>query len=107
MIRLIQLLLGGFAAALVCYFAILIALFILIGFSQDVNVQQCLQGEPAGFWYGLWHGWIIGISFIFSLFNDDIAIYAINNNGNWYNLGFVLGLGGFSIGTSTSTRKRK
>jgi hypothetical protein len=31
-------------------------------------------------------------SFICSLIFDDVAVYAVNNNGGWYNFGFV---GGF------------
>lgn len=47
---------------------------------------------PAGFWAGLWHGLIIGIAFIISLFTDSVSIYEINNTGGWYNFGYVLGL---------------
>lgn len=46
---------------------------------------------PAGFWVGLWHGIIMLITFIVSLFNSDVGIYETNNNGGWYNFGFVLG----------------
>lgn len=48
--------------------------------------------KPAGFWAGLWHGLIIIITFIISLFSDSVTIYEIHNNGGWYNFGFVLGL---------------
>jgi hypothetical protein len=37
---------------------------------------------------------IMTFSFIGSLFSDDIAIYAVNNNGAWYNFGFI---GGFFV----------
>jgi surface polysaccharide O-acyltransferase-like enzyme len=47
-----------------------------------------------GFWGGTWHGMIMFPSFIGSLIWDDIAVYAIHNNGAWYNFGFV---GGFFI----------
>lgn len=47
--------------------------------------------NPAGFWVGLWHGIIMPITFIVSLFNPKVGIYEINNNGGWYNFGFVLG----------------
>jgi len=30
-------------------------------------------------------------TFIVSLFNPDVGIYEINNNGGWYNFGFVVG----------------
>jgi hypothetical protein len=45
-----------------------------------------------GFWYGLWHGFILPISWICSLFMDEVAIYAVYNNGGWYDFGFVLGV---------------
>lgn len=34
---------------------------------------------------------IIPYSFVGSLFSDEISIYAISNNGAFYNLGFALG----------------
>jgi hypothetical protein len=45
----------------------------------------------AGFWAGLWHGMIVVITFVISLFNRNVHIYEVHNNGVWYNLGFVLG----------------
>lgn len=45
----------------------------------------------AGFWLGLWHGLILPITFIVSLFNHAVGIYEIHNNGGWYDFGFVLG----------------
>ena len=50
------------------------------------------ESEPAGFWYGLWHGFIIVITFVISLFSDQTTIYELNNTGGWYNFGFVLGV---------------
>ena len=49
-------------------------------------------GEDAGFWLGLWHGFISPVTFVISLFTDDVNIYEVVNNGNWYDFGFVLGL---------------
>jgi hypothetical protein len=48
--------------------------------------------EAAGFWAGLWHGLILPITFIVSLFNNNVGIYEVNNNGGWYNFGFILGI---------------
>ena len=50
-------------------------------------------GTLAGFWLGLWHVIIAPITFIISLFTDDVSIYAVNNSGGWYDFGFVLGAG--------------
>jgi hypothetical protein len=60
-------------------------------------------GEVAGFWQGLWHGLIAIVTFIISLFNDNVTVYEVHNNGAWYNFGFILGMmiifGGGSKGT--------
>ena len=50
------------------------------------------EGKVAGFWLGLWHGLIAPITFILSLFKEDIGIYEVHNNGRWYNFGFIFGL---------------
>jgi hypothetical protein len=53
-----------------------------------------LEGtSPAGFLSGLWHGMISPITFIISLFNQNIRIYEIKNNGPWYDFGFCIGAG--------------
>lgn len=49
--------------------------------------------DTVGFFHGLWHGMIIVISFIVSLFSEETAIYAAYNSGGWYDFGFMLGLG--------------
>jgi hypothetical protein len=58
--------------------------------------------HPAGFFAGLWHGFIIVITFIIGWFTDSVQIYARNNTGGWYDFGFVLGavimLGGSGCG---------
>lgn len=48
--------------------------------------------EPAGFWAGLWHGLIIVIVFIVSLFHSGVRIYEKNNRGLWYDFGFLIGV---------------
>ena len=66
----------------------------LLNSCADVShVEKCVTEAPYGFWSGLWHGFVSPISFIGSLFSDSIAMYAINNNGGWYDFGFVLGAG--------------
>ena len=65
-------------------------------------------GYIAGFWRGLWHGMIAPITFILSLFTDNVHFYEVHNNGGWYNFGFLLGISS-SVGgsASSSTRSRK
>ncbi|KPK72753.1 hypothetical protein AMJ87_03830 [candidate division WOR_3 bacterium SM23_60] len=54
--------------------------------------QTMNPGDRAGFWAGIWHGLIIVITFIVSLFTRDVGIYEVNNTGWPYNLGFLIGL---------------
>lgn len=68
------------------------------------QVETCITSSPYGFWSGLWHGIILPLSWIGSLFSDSIAIYAYDNNGGWYDFGFVLGVGGLSFGTSVKNK---
>lgn len=73
---------------------LLIVIFLLLScapgntrWDQDVN-----PGHRAGFWPGIWHGLIIIITFIISLFDRTVGIYEVNNAGWPYNLGFIIGL---------------
>jgi hypothetical protein len=61
--------------------------------TQVSNIDDCVVDEPSGFFFGLWHGVIAPISFVLSVFFEDIAMYAVNNTGGWYDFGFVLGVG--------------
>ena len=54
-------------------------------------------GAP-GFLYGLWQGLIFPLSWIASLFTDKVAIYAVPNNGGWYDFGYFLGIVVFGVG---------
>jgi hypothetical protein len=47
--------------------------------------------RPAGFWSGLWHGLIVPITFLVSLFKRDVRIYETSNSGRWYDFGFLIG----------------
>jgi hypothetical protein len=71
-------------------------MLLLSGCADVSHVKNCLPANEHtyGFWGGTWHGMIMSFSFIGSLFSDDIAIYAVNNNGAWYNFGFI---GGFFV----------
>jgi len=64
------------------------------------------EGSVAGFWLGLWHGFIVPITFIISLFSDNIHVYEVHNNGNWYNLGFLIGAAIMLGGSGSASKKR-
>jgi hypothetical protein len=72
---------------------------------------QFTQDNPAGFWYGLWHGIIAVISLIIHVFNESVVIYETNNTGGWYDFGFLFGVitvwGGSSHANCKSAAKKK
>ncbi|MDJ0665152.1 MAG: hypothetical protein QNJ75_11360 [Acidimicrobiia bacterium] len=65
-----------------------------------------VDGDVAGFWMGLWHGLIVPITFVISLFRDSVNMYEVHNNGNWYDFGFILGACA-SLGGSSRGAKRR
>ena len=74
-----------------------VALLLLSGCADKVSFTEAATHATVGFWYGLWHGMIAAWAFLISLFYDDIAIYAVYNNGGWYDFGYVLGIGCLSL----------
>ena len=92
-----------------------VVLALLVMFAGCAPGPNALAGEPdvegdvAGFWDGLWHGVISPVTFIISLFNNAVEMYDVNNNGGWYNFGFLFGamiiFGGGGGGTACSRRR--
>ncbi len=80
-------------------------LILLSGCANNEIVEQCLSGHKYGFFGGLWHGFIAPFDFIGMLFNNEITMYAQNNNGGLYALGFLLGSGGWGFFGSRGVRK--
>jgi hypothetical protein len=66
--------------------------FTLFSCADRVGYQIDPSQHIYGFWGGVWHGAIMFPDFIGSLIWDDVAVYATNNNGAWYDFGFVGGL---------------
>lgn len=65
------------------------------------------SSDPAGFFSGIWHGWIAPISLVVSLFSKNIRIYEPFNTGFWYDFGFYMAIiSGFG-GLTLSRRKKK
>lgn len=71
-------------------------------------LSGCVPGDganspskPAGFFTGVWHGWIAPISLIYSIFKQDIGIYEVHNTGFWYDMGYYMaiisGFGGLAL----------
>jgi hypothetical protein len=95
--------------------------FVLVAALAVLMLSACAAGpnemvdtgpDPAGFWLGLWQGLISPITFLISLFTPDVNIYEVQNNGNWYDFGFMLGVvmafgGGAGGGTASAGRHRR
>ena len=58
--------------------------------------------QAPGFLLGLWHGFIFPVAWLVSLFTDKVAIYAVPNNGGWYDFGYFLGIVVFGVGARQS-----
>ncbi|MGE5562408.1 MAG: hypothetical protein ACM3ZV_03780 [Bacillota bacterium] len=89
----------------------LLALVPAIALSACAATQQAdaVAPDTPGFWLGLWHGFIFPVAWIVSLFARQVAIYAVPNNGAWYDFGYFLGIVVFGVGarkTQTVTRER-
>jgi hypothetical protein len=83
---------------------LLVAMTIFLIFA----LSGCIPGDgtytadkPAGFFWGIWHGWVAPISLIISIFAKNISIYEPNNTGWWYDFGFYMaiisGFGGLAL----------
>lgn len=84
---------------------LLVAFALILSSCAAGNVK--FDADPAGFWMGIWHGFISLFTFIISLFNDKVDIYEANNTGKLYDLGFILGILIFYGGSSKSTCMKK
>ncbi len=73
-----------------------LCIMILAGCAASSNPNVGTSKEngkgPAGFWLGFWHGFIVFLAFIVSLFKPSVGIYETHNVGFWYNFGFIIGL---------------
>ncbi len=83
-------------------------IWILVLLLSMVILSGCIPGDgkhteerPAGFFWGIWHGWIAPISLIGGLFNKNLRVYEVFNTGWWYDFGFyvaiIAGFGGLSL----------
>ena len=92
-------------------FVAILAMLLLAGCAAGTNPTvdtPDIDGESAGFWPGLWDGVISPITFIISLFSDNVNIYEVYNSGNWYDFGFMFGVSLiFGGGARAAKRKSK
>ena len=90
---------------------VLVILFvsILAGCAPGANQSKGVANQHdvvAGFWLGLWQGFIAPFVFVASLFKGDLNVYEVHNNGSWYNFGYLFGLACFFGGGGNRTSRR-
>ena len=69
---------------------------------RDPGARRASRRHAPGFLLGLWHGFIFPVAWIVSLFADKVAVYAVPNNGGWYDFGYFLGIVVFGVGARKS-----
>ena len=69
------------------------------------QASGAVAASAPGFWLGLWHGFIFPVAWVVSLFAPNIAIYAVPNNGGWYDFGYFLGIVVFGVGARKSVKR--
>jgi hypothetical protein len=81
---------------------------LLLGLALVLTLSGCIPGDghntarnPAGFFWGIWHGWVAPVSLIIGIFDGRIRIYESANGGWLYDLGYYIavisGFGGISL----------
>ena len=81
------------------------AAFLLAALALTACAHQAATAvapDAPGFLEGLWHGFIFPLAWIVSLFKSDAAIYAVPNDGGWYDFGYFLGIVVFGVGARKS-----
>jgi hypothetical protein len=64
------------------------------------QVSSGVAPQAPGFVLGLWHGFIFPVAWFLSLVMPDVAVYAVPNNGGWYDFGYFLGIVVFGVGAN-------
>ncbi len=94
--------------ALLLGFIVVLILLVLTGCVPGDGTHT--PDDPAGFFWGIWHGWIAPISLIVGFFNENIRVYEVVNTGWWYDLGFYIaiisGFGSLSLTRRKNSEKK-
>lgn len=92
---------------LIVLIVVSLLLFVLIpGEPLFADPKTLVCTNPDGFWWGLYHGFALFWSTVFSIFWDH-NVYEACNQGGWYNAGFLIGVmlwfSPFSVQTTVTT----
>jgi hypothetical protein len=64
-----------------------------------------VSAKAPGFLFGVWHGFIFPVAWVISLFIPDVSVYAVPNNGGWYDFGYFIGIVFLGVGARSSRRR--
>jgi len=84
---------------------VLLAVALSLGACVAKQAPTAIQPTAPGFLEGVWHGFIFPVAFIVSLFTDQIDVYAVPNNGTWYNVGYFVGICFLGVGARNSKKR--
>jgi hypothetical protein len=62
------------------------------------QIPAAVAAGAPGLLRGLWDGFIFPWAWLVSLFVPEVSIYAVPNNGGWYDFGYFLGVVVFGVG---------
>jgi hypothetical protein len=88
---------------------VILAAALALAACAATQTPAAVAPQAPGFLLGLWHGFIFPVAWVVSLFAPNVAVYAVPNNGGWYDFGYFLGIVVFGVGarkTQTVTRDR-
>lgn len=83
---------------------IYVVIIMIVVISLTSCAPEHYTHKEYGFISGIWHGFIFIFALIGKLFGFDIGLYAENNTGFFYWLGFIIGIGGLGGGGAASRR---
>ena len=84
---------------------VIIAAALTLAACVATEAPSAISPDAPGFLLGVWHGFIFPVSFLLSLFIDDINVYAVPNNGHWYDFGYFVGIVFLGVGARGSRRR--
>ena len=86
-------------------FVPVIGMALLLSACAATQQAAVVEAAAPGFWLGVWHGFIFPVAFLVSLFMPEVALYAVPNNGGWYDFGFFVGIVFIGVGARSSKRR--
>ena len=86
--------------------AALLALTLTVSACAATQAPEAVTTDAPGFWLGVWHGFIFPVAYIVSLFLEEVSVYAVPNNGGWYDFGFFIGVVFLGVGARKTVVKK-